>query len=106
MPSADLVDNYIVINNISYRDRDSVHELPGYSYKNKITRCKVSWPALKVLTSLFPNRLEIGEALREWAWKEYSERVEPATEAHDWAMQPENECSEEFSERLRRCNLA
>src|ERR1035437_11111540 len=91
MPTADLVENHIVITDISYRDRDSVHELPGYSYKNNITRCVASWPALTILRSLFPDRLSICPALNDWLWDEYEDRIEPATEAHDWAMNPRND---------------
>ncbi len=91
MPKADLVDKHIVITDISYRDRDAVHELPGYRYHNQVTTCAVSWPALKILHDLFPDRLDIGDALSEWAWSESFERVEPATAAHDWAMDPRND---------------
>jgi SNF2 family DNA or RNA helicase len=91
MPTAELVDNHILIEDIRYRDRDTVKELPGYSYKGNVTRCAVSWPALKVLVDLFPDTLDIGPELRDWAWNESTERVVPATEAHDWAMDPRND---------------
>src|ERR1019366_365566 len=88
MPAAELVGNHIVISDISYRDRDAVHELPGYSYKNNVTRCVATWPALTILRTLLPDRLVIGESLNEWLWDEYEDRIQPATEAHDWAMDP------------------
>lgn len=107
MPTADLVDEkWIQIDNLKYRDRDAAHELPGYSYKNGKTRCAVSWPALKILIDLFPDDLVISDALSEWAWDESNNRVQPAVESHDWAMNPENECSDEFFELLKECNLA
>ena len=97
---------HIEITDIAYRDRDAMQELPGYSYKNRVTRCPVSWTALKILIDLFADRLEIGEQLQAWAWQEHETRVGPATEAHDWAMDPANECSDEFYELLKDCNLA
>lgn len=92
MPTAELVeDRWIEITDIAYRDRDAAHELPGYSYKNGKTRCTVSWPALKILVDLFPDRLQIGEELRGWAWRESSGRIIPATESNEWAMDPRND---------------
>jgi SNF2 family DNA or RNA helicase len=29
--------------------------------------------------------------LNDWLWDEYEDRIEPATEAHDWAMNPRND---------------
>lgn len=92
MPTAELVDRWIEITDIGYRDRDAVHELPGYSYKNGRTRCVCTWPALKILRDLFPgDRLNIGSKLTDWANDEYKFRVQPASESHDWAMNPKND---------------
>jgi SNF2 family DNA or RNA helicase len=93
VPVAELniTQTHIEITDIAYRDRDALQELPGYSYKNRITRCPVSWTALKILIDLFKDRLEIGDQLQNWAWREHAERIGPAIESHDWAMDPGND---------------
>jgi len=91
MLSAELVNGRIRIDGIAYRDRDIVHQLPGYNYRGDITTVPATWPVLKILLDMFDDRIDIGDMLRDWAWREANERIIPATEAHDWAMDPRND---------------
>lgn len=86
MPSADLVDGRIVIEGTAFRDRDTIRELPGVKFRDDAWSCPASWPAVKILRSLFGDRLTIGPELHDWIWNEYHGRVRPVQEYRVMAM--------------------
>jgi hypothetical protein len=90
----------IQIEGVQYRDREGLKELAGHSFRNEIHTIPLTWPALKVLLDTFPGDVDCGTELMAWAWREHATRVGPALEAHEWAMNPENDCSDEFGARI------
>ncbi len=88
MPNAELIAGRIVLSNTEYRDRDRCKQVPGSSYKNMQWSAPVTWTAVKVLRSLWPD-VQIGQALSDWCWKEYNERVMHVVQLRADAMNPE-----------------
>jgi SNF2 family DNA or RNA helicase len=88
---ADLIDGRIRLTGYSRRDRDAMRQVPGYSHKNGVTTCPVTWVALTILSAEFGDRIELSDSLREWAWNEWETRVGPASESNDWASDPYND---------------
>jgi SNF2 family DNA or RNA helicase len=85
-----------LITEIEYRDRDLIRQVPGArQVLGRISgwRVPLSWVSSLALRGIFGDRLEIGPAFGEWAWREYSERVEPATTARELALDPANDCA-------------
>lgn len=83
MPKADILrhDNHDVISvATTYQDRHLMTELPGGRFNRQLQGwlAPLSWATCVTLRGLFGNRLEIGEDLQNWAWKQRSERIEPA----------------------------
>ena len=90
----------IRIDGVEYRDREGLKELAGHRFKNDIHTIPCTWPALRVLLTSFPGEVDCGTELQGWAWREHAGRIGPALEAHGWAMNPENDCSDEFGARI------
>ena len=90
MLRADLVGKRIVIDGVQYRDREPLKTLPGHSYRDQVHSIPLSWPSLRVLLATF-DEVEVGDELSTWAWVEHDTRIGPASEAHDLAMDPEND---------------
>lgn len=88
MPLADLQDDRIVLADVQFRDRDAIRELPGAKFRDGVWTCPVSWAAGVIMRGLFGDRLEVGPALKEWLWAEYENRVGPALEWREAALDP------------------
>ena len=80
----------LILDNTGFRDRDACHTVPGSKYKDGIWSAPVSWAAIKVARSLWPE-LETDVDLTAWAWGEYERRVRPAMEWRTVALDPANE---------------
>lgn len=96
----------IVLDGVQYRDREPLKLLAGHTFKDNQHSIPLSWPSLKVLLATFPEGVEVGTELRGWAWVEYGTRIGPAVEAHERAMDPENDVSGEIAieiDELERC---
>ena len=86
MPSATVHDGRILVTDVEYRDRDSMKLIPGSSYKGQWT-VPLKWPVLVILKDTFGDKLTVGKSVADWAWTEYSTRVEPALEARTRALE-------------------
>ena len=63
-----------------FRDRELILTLPGARYNTKNHRflAPLTWSTCVAVRGIFGERLQIGEALASWAWKERNERIDPA----------------------------
>ena len=89
MPQAELVGGNIVLSDLQRRDRDGVREVPGMRHVDSQWRTAVSWSKLIVMREIFGDRLQVGDALAEWAWNEYETRVKPVQTWREAALDPE-----------------
>jgi len=78
MAFIDLRDDRITIDS-EYRERDLIKEVPGTTWdrENRIWTAPLSWAACVALRGVFGPDLEVGEALNQWAWDVYQQRVQP-----------------------------
>lgn len=88
---AELIGTDIVMDS-EYRDRDMIKTMPGARFRDGKWRMPVSWANCWVLRSTFGDRLETGPALVAWAAAELQDRVAPAMEARNRALDPANDC--------------
>lgn len=88
MPTADLYNGRISLVDTEYRDKDRCKQMPGAAYKNGQWTATISWAAVKILRSLWPDVL-ITQALSDWCWAEYNERVMHVVQLRADAMNPE-----------------
>lgn len=78
-----------VIIEVEYRDRDLIRSMPGAKWiKERLWRVPLSWSSCLALRGVFGDRLEIGDDLSKWAWDEHENRVQPALEARELALDP------------------
>lgn len=89
MARAELYGNRISIET-EWRDRDLIRAVPGATYDReaRIWGVALSWANCLCLRGVFGDRLEIGPDLEHWAWQELRERVQPALDAREAAMDP------------------
>jgi len=90
MPTADLIDHQIIITGTSYRDKDACHTIPGSRYADGRWHCPVSWAAVKVIRTLWPD-VRILSSLKDWIWTEYKCRIEPTLAVRAAALDPMQE---------------
>lgn len=93
MPRADLHKGRITIET-EWRDRDLVRQIPGVKWDRdtKLWSLPVSWANCLALRGVFGESLELGPELADWGWRELNHRVQPATEARNLALDPNNDC--------------
>lgn len=74
------LENRVVIeSDLWMRDKDRISQCSGskFSIKYKKWLMPLSWGTCKVLRGVFGDELVIGDKLKEWAWKEYNDRILP-----------------------------
>lgn len=77
------------LENTGFRDRDYCQTVPGSRYKDDMWSAPISWAALKVVRSLWPE-VGLSTDITDWAWAEYERRVRPAMEWREQALDPNN----------------
>lgn len=87
MPSVDLVGERLVIHDTEYRDREACRIVPGSSFRDGVWSAPVSWAAMKVIRSLWPN-ITVSQRALDWAWKDYHDRVAPTIYMRNLALDP------------------
>lgn len=62
-----------------YRERELIKQVPGSTWDkdNRIWRAPLSWGSCIALRGVFGDDLVVGPELSEWAWKVWTERIEP-----------------------------
>lgn len=89
MPLADRHAEKITIAT-EYRDKELIRQVPGARWDSdaRVWSVPLSWTSCKMLRAVFEERLDITEALAEWAWREYDERIAPSMAARAVAVDP------------------
>lgn len=84
MPFANVVDDVIVVQT-RYDEKDMIKQVPGARWQrdDKVWHLPLSWSTCVTLRGVFENRLQVGDALIEWAWNEVQTRVEPVRAIRD-----------------------
>jgi SNF2 family DNA or RNA helicase len=87
MPRAELVSTRIVLQT-EFRDRDLIRAVPGARFDKDAREWHVplSWASCLTLRGVFGERLEVGDELQKWAFMELEQRIEPAMEARQLAL--------------------
>ena len=88
---AELYGNTIKLTDLERRDRDGVREIPGAKHIDEQWQVAVSWPTLRIMRSIFGDRLTYGPKLHEYAWDQWNNRVQPVMEARERAINPDAE---------------
>lgn len=79
-----------IVLEVEYRDRDLVRAVPGSKWvADRKWRLPLNWVTCLQMRGIFGDRLELGDALKAWAFNELETRVKPALEARALAMDPE-----------------
>ena len=75
---------------VPQREVNLIKQVPGarYNAKSQRWRTALSWAAAKQLRGIFGEKLEADDALAEWSWREHDERVHPAREWREAALDP------------------
>jgi SNF2 family DNA or RNA helicase len=89
LPRIDLHGDDIVFEETAFRDRDGVREIPGIRHRDDLWRVPASWPAWAVIRDTFGDRLDVGDSLKEWVWKEW-EHAEEVRAMRDQALDPDS----------------
>jgi SNF2 family DNA or RNA helicase len=64
---------------LDYHDRHLIKSIPGARWSDTgYWRLPISWASCVALRGVFGDRLEVGDALREWAWNEHADRIGPS----------------------------
>lgn len=80
MPHAEVAGDVIAVET-RWTDKELVKQIPGSRWDPDAKRWTVplSWAACLQLRGSFPNNLTVGPELTAWSWREFAERVEPAS---------------------------
>lgn len=81
-----------------YRDKELIRQVPGarWDADSRLWTIPLSWTSCKMLRAVFEDRLEITQSLADWAWSEFSERIEPAMALRGDAMNPATWGTEQY----------
>ena len=83
------LENRVVIeSDLWMRDKDRISQCSGskFSVKYKKWLMPLSWGTCKVLRGVFGDELVVGDKLKEWAWKEYNDRILPCITSRKSSM--------------------
>lgn len=80
-----------------WNEKQLAKAIPGsrWDAHEKLWRVTASWASLIIMRGLFSSSLEVSDALRDWSWKLYRERVEPTLAVRN-ALQPTDDESREM----------
>lgn len=78
MAIAELLDDEIVIST-EWAEKDLVKIVPGTRWEpdDKAWRAPLTWATCVTLRGVFGPDLQVGSLLRDWAWADYRDRVQP-----------------------------
>lgn len=66
----------------TWNQKDLVRQVPGarWDAQGKNWTVPLTWASLVVARGVFRDALTVDDALRDWSWREYHDRVQPALE--------------------------
>jgi SNF2 family DNA or RNA helicase len=82
----------------TWNQKDLVRQVPGarWDAQGKNWTVPLTWASLVVARGVFRDALTVDDALRDWSWAEYHDRVQPALELRQ-ALAPVDDGTSEYA---------